>query len=369
MGVQSLLQKVYRYLFEIRNKYVISRTYKAEIRNIQNKEALWSKVELSDNQEKEIVEYWKEISGEDISTKWHRLYQSYMGIYNKQYFPEILFSTKLEEKLSPQKYYGILSDKGFLNTIFPGGGYRTPVTYLWNCDGVCTDENRKCVSKIEIEAKLANFGKVVIKPTRDTSSGEGVRILELEHSTDKKTLQPLSQILNEYGMNYVIQECVVQSKYMEKIYSGSLNTFRVITFITPDGIKVAPIGMRMGRGRAEVDNIHAGGLTIGITDQHTLREYAFSEMGEKYSLHPDSRLVFKGYSIPPLQKVIEQAKKLHAFLPQIKMISWDWAIDTEDMPVLIEINISGQSVWFPQMLNGESVFGEYTEYFANMIKD
>jgi D-alanine-D-alanine ligase-like ATP-grasp enzyme len=85
-------------------------------------------------------------------------------------------------------------------------------------------------------------------------------------------------------------------------------------------------------------------------------------------MHPDTHLIFDGYEIAPLKNVVETAKRLHGLLPQIKMISWDWSLDRNNVPVLIEINISGQAVWFNQMVNGESIFGDHTEYFANMIR-
>jgi hypothetical protein len=119
---RTILRSAYHRFIDMRQSYLSHVTYKAEIRNINKKEELYSKVNLTEKQEKEIKEYWKAISGYDISTKWHRLYQSYMGIYEKMYFPEILFSTKLEPLLSPAKYHGILSDKGFLTSIFSGGG-------------------------------------------------------------------------------------------------------------------------------------------------------------------------------------------------------------------------------------------------------
>lgn len=364
----SIVQKAYRNIIAMRSRYLNQITYKAEIRNIDKKEPLWSKVVLSPDQEKEIKEYWKEISGFEIETKWHRLYQSYMGVYQKKYFPEILFSTKLEPMLSPAKYHGILSDKGLITSIFPGGGYRTPETFVYNCNGILTGKNHDVIDEDEALRRVNNCGKVIIKPTVDTSSGVGVRLLVMNDGMDERSGESSKDILHGYKSNYIVQESVVQSTYLSKIYSGSLNTFRVITYICEGEVCLAPLAMRIGSGGSFVDNIHAGGLSIGITSDYKLRKYAFSEMGERYEKHPDSGVVFDGYEIPPLEKVVTTALELHGRIPQIKMISWDWAIDTNDTPVLIEINISGQSVWFPQMLNGEPIFGEHTEYFANMIR-
>lgn len=107
---------------------------------------------------------------------------------------------------------------------------------------------------------------------------------------------------------------------------------------------------------------------LGVTDDYELRKYALTEYGDKYEVHPYSKVSFEGYEISPLRSIVEVAHRLHGYVSMLKMISWDWSLDENDMPVLIEMNISGQSVWFPQMVNGESFFGENTKYFANLIK-
>lgn len=364
----SAIQKIYHSVTDMRQRYLQHITYKAEMRNINRKEILWSKVLLSDAQEKEIKSYWKEISGYEIETKWHRLYQSYMGVYEKKYFPEILYTTQLERKLNPPKYYGVLSDKGFMKTIFSGGGYRLPKTFVYNCDGVLTDDEQNVISYREAVAMLHNAGKIIAKPTIDTSSGDGVRLLDLQEGIDSVTGEDTATILTGLRRNYVIQECVKQHKSLADIYAGSLNTFRVITYICENKVYLAPVSMRIGSGGAYVDNIHAGGLCIGVQENCSLRKFAFTEMGNKFETHPDSHVSFEDYSIPLLSKIKEIAKRLHGSIPQLKMISWDWSLDSDGIPILIEINISGQAVWFPQMLNGEAIFGDNTEYFAEIIR-
>jgi D-alanine-D-alanine ligase-like ATP-grasp enzyme len=52
-------------------------------------------------------------------------------------------------------------------------------------------------------------------------------------------------------------------------------------------------------------------------------------------------------------------------LPQLKMLSWDMAYDENGNIVIIEVNTTAQSVWFPQMVTGKSIFGEYT---AEMLR-
>lgn len=62
--------------------------------------------------------------GRSVPTDWHRLYQSYTGVYNVDYFPEILFSTELEPITNPYREAEMLDDKNLLPILFGNmGGY------------------------------------------------------------------------------------------------------------------------------------------------------------------------------------------------------------------------------------------------------
>lgn len=59
---------------------------------------------------------------------------------------------------------------------------------------------------------------------------------------------------------------------------------------------------------------------------------------------------------------------MHANLPYLGILSWDLSLDTEGSVVLIEVNTTGQSAWFCQMVNGESLFGENTGKMLQLIR-
>jgi len=365
-----LSQKVYKRIDALRSKILDNIVYRGEIRNIERKKDLWSKVALTSEKDKEICDYWKKISGHEIDTRWHRLYASYLQCPVKiDFFPEILYSTGLENQLNDPKFHSVLSDKCLLTSLFPGDDkYRIPKTIVLNSYGTFVDDNHRVITRTEAVEFLRNVGTVIIKPTVDSSSGESVMKAELADGFDGNNGLSIDQIFDKYNQNFIVQECVKQSEYLSRLCDKSLNTFRVITYICKGKVFHAPLSLRMGTGTTFVDNIHAGGIGIGITDDYKFRKYAFSEMGEKYEVHPYSKIVFEGYDISPLKNIVEVAHHLHGYIPMLKMISWDWSLDDHDIPVLIEINIAGQAVWLSQMVNGESFFGENTEYFANMLK-
>lgn len=254
-------QKVYRKINSIRSRALERITYKAEMRNIERKRSLWESVTLSPEEDRNIREYWRQISGCDIDTRWHRLYASYLQCpVHKDFFPEILYSTKLEKKLSPAKFHGILSDKGLLTSIFPGGDtYRLPKTIVYNSYGTYTGEEKRVISEAEAKERIRNVGLVIIKPTVDTSSGEGVLKVNFVDGRDEMNQLSVEDVLRKYKQNYLVQECIKQSRYLSDLCEKSLNTFRVVTYICDGSVYHAPLSLRMGTGASYVDNIHMGG--------------------------------------------------------------------------------------------------------------
>ena len=80
------------------------------------------------------------------------------------------------------------------------------------------------------------------------------------------------------------------------------------------------------------------------------------------SYHPDSKVKFSSVIIPDFEKKVEDVIRLHWKIPQFRLLSWDTAIDENNDPVLIEVNMHSGQLDFLQFNNGP-VFGDDTEKF------
>lgn len=369
MSLRSLYYRVLSLAQSIEPWIRKSVTYFGELWNIYRKRNLYSSVTLSTEEKKKIDEYYKKYYGKKVSHKWHRLYQSYAGVFDEQYFPEILYSTKLSNKLNPDNYAMVFQDKNLCNLICENvEGVRGPKTYLSCIYGVWRDGTNQILNGDEAKSIVSDIGECVIKKTIDTSSGRDVMICNISNGVDNKSNLPLSKIFAEMGENFIVQERIQQYDALSAIYPNALNTFRVMTFIADGEIHTAPLAMRMGRNGADRDNIHYGGIVVGVSDEGILKREAYSEFQERFAKHPDTEVVFEGFVIDKAPCLLEVAKKLHARIPWLKIISWDLTLDKDGMAVLIEINLRAQSVWFPQMVNGQSLFGEHTAEMLSLIR-
>ena len=82
-------------------------------------------------------------------------------------------------------------------------------------------------------------------------------------------------------------------------------------------------------------------MFIGVSDQGLLAPSALTEFNERFTKHPDTGVVFGGYRIFGAEKVIGAAKRMHATMPQVGIVSWDFTVDEDGEPLVIEANIRG----------------------------
>lgn len=343
-GIKAAMLRLIEYRWEYHRT-------KGLYEEIEERKKVWEDVILTDAQIQEI----KSIYGENIDTRWHRYYQAFTGRFDAKYLPEPVFSPLMEKKLNPVGIALELEDKIRLPITYGNiPEVVVPKTIVANASGIyydadgcvmdCTEANRKVKTYLE-----ANEGAVV-KPIRDSYGGEGVALLK------KETFEqiPLEK-------NFVVQELVVNQEDIRTLNPYSLNTFRVMTYICDNQYWTAPIALRMGTTTALTDNISAGGITIGVKDDGTLCSEAYTEgVKEKYLEHPMTHIQFKGYKLKNIDKVINAAIECHKRTPHMAMASWDIALNDREEPVLIEVNLTSQSVCFPQYTHGESLFGKNT---------
>lgn len=223
-------------------------------------------------------------------------------------------------------------------------------------------------SRNDIIAGLSNIGEVVIKPTVDSGSGKNVRFLKIENGVDDYSKETLEEIMAQYNNDFNIQECIKNGEVLKKLYPDSVNTFRVVTYIWNNRICHMPITLRIGQGGNKLDNAHAGGMFVAVTDEGSLYEKAFTEFKDEFIEHPDTHVLFKGYKIPEVSRILRTAELMHAKTPQLGVMSWDMTLDECDQVVLIEVNTIGQTVWFPQMASGRSAFGDNTAEILQSVR-
>lgn len=348
-------------------KYLDRRQHKkrlfAEIAKFEDprRKKIYESVTLTPEQEKQIDDIYITHYGKKIPYIWHRHYTAFTGKFDPFYIPELLFIPEFEYYMNSNRaYISAFEDKNVLSLLAKSVGVYMPQSIISCANGILRDSTFASITWDDAVNVMPD-GTCFAKPTTDSGSGKGCRLFD--KGKDKISL------LKSMGDNFVVQERIICSDDIRCIYPGSVNTFRVITYIWDGKIQIAPVIMRIGRNGSYLDNAHAGGIFIAVSNDGTLHKMAFTEFRDVFYEHPDTHVIFEGYKIHNFEEVLNSAVKMHMALPQLGVINWDFTIDKENKPVLIEANTSDGSIWLPQMAWGKGVFGKDTISILEWLRE
>lgn len=259
----------------------------------------------------------------------------------------------------PRIYKGYMQlgrDKSLTHTYLAGLGIPHPKVILKFSGGIFYSPDNLPVDQQEA-IKMFNqcaAKRIFVKPDSGLG-GYGIFVFtKTENGFFTKTGQEFNEqfVQNEMkSISFVIQEGLIQHPEMDKIYKGSVNTFRLVTSVTEGKADLLFALFRMGQKGSEIDNASQGGLYCKI-DHETgrLSEYAYSNDRQKYYNHADSGVVFSETVIPAWEELKNFTLKIALQLKEISVVGWDIAM-SENGPVVVEIN-EGPGVEIVQDLYG-----------------
>ena len=359
----SLKTTVKNTIYDTTEDLLAGRAHKAEIAKFRDPKrvAILEQVKLTDGQKRAIDDFYVENYGKKISYTWHRHNLAISGNFDARFFPELLFIPEFERYMNqPSEYATVFEDKNLLYLFADKAGVRTTRSLLTRTAGIYRDANMKELTEREALDFAGNVGKCFAKPTVGTCSGQGCGAYDFDDGADRGPGLEIKTLLDELGTDFSIQEPITCHRSISALHPESVNTLRVMTYRWRDELRVLPMLMRIGCGKSAVDNAHAGGVFIGVSDQGLLAPSALTEFNERFTKHPDTGVVFDGSRIFGAETVIGAAKRMHATMPQVGIVSWDFTVDEDGEPLVIEANIRGGSIWLPQMANGVPGFGDAT---------
>jgi len=200
-----------------------------------------------------------------------------------------------------------------------------------------------------LEALPETEQRLVFKPVSGLA-GFGLFFLRwgLEGATINGTGLSHQQVVDVISSldQYLVTEFAEQAEYARTIFGATPNTVRLLTLWDVDAGSpfVAAAVHRFGSVRSGlVDNFHQGrgGLSAAVClDDGMLGPGAWLVAGgrvEMCDVHPDSSVRIEGVHVPHWQRVLAEATRLAAALPQVPYIGWDLIV-TESGPSWIEAN-------------------------------
>ena len=202
----------------------------------------------------------------------------------------------------------------------------------------------------------------VVQKNVSSSRGKGVKLVKLDTYPGGK--DTYFNDLLKTGKT-LLEEVIVQHPDMKSFNPDSVNTVRLSTFYTKSGV-IAPYGFfRTGRKGSFIDNCATGGVFATIdTKKGIVCSDSCDELGNRYSVHPDSKKALKGFKLPEWDKAVQLCKQAALLTPDIKYLSWDLAYSEKHGWEIVEVNTSGQLLQQAGTLKG--IRTEFKEIIDNM---
>jgi len=314
---------------------------------------------LTKEQKEQIEEFYSPY--EKITDISHAFYTEKTGVFSPYYLPMDIYLNRVDEYFDNRAESKYLDNKCYYYTIFPG--IAQPEAVAFRIGGLWYSGEHTLIKKDEVYDIICKEKIVFAKQATASCGGKGVMYISEENGDVKKQFDEFLSYAKE---DIVIQRPVKQHKDISNIFPHSVNTMRIISLLTEDGVKIYSSILRVGVGEEKVDNASKGGVTCGIADDGKLKARAFKLNGERHDVHPTNGFVFDGYQLPGFDRAKELVKKAHPMVPHFKLVSWDIAITEDGSPILIEANLAKGSSEFHQLNNGP-LFGEDTKKILDEV--
>lgn len=349
--IKNVLRNKLDYLRLLRNR---RRMITIESSNMSNIElGVLSKLEWD-----EVCNKWQGVSQLKILPKYYQMFKS-LERYDSDFVSDDIFMPFILRCLNDEKESVAYEHKGMYDVIFGDIIMRPPT--IVNCiNGTYYSAKRELVSKKEVIFLLKQENACIIKPSTGSCMGRNVRIIKATDNVD--------EILSSYGDNFIVQKIIKQSTKTATFNASSLNTFRITTLNINGVVSLCTILFRCGQIGSVVDNGAAGGLMVGVYEDGHFRDFAYNNKYQKYFEAPSGIRFSDGY-IPTMPLIVEEIKNVHRIcLPNMGFAGWDIALDENDSPIMIEVNLSWPGIQFEQLCPGQPIFGDRTSELISFVQ-
>lgn len=193
----------------------------------------------------------------------------------------------------------------------------------------------------------------------DSGCGVGIKVV------DTQSFETIEEVYEDLSTSatWIIEELISQNKEIAAFNESSVNTVRFPSFRHGNKVVAAKPCMRFGRKGCVVDNAGQSGIFVSIDiETGEIITDAFDEHGHRYSEHPDSKKIFKGFRIPQWTELLDVAREAHLALPENQVyVAFDFALSEKGW-VLVEGN------WGDWVLQQTSLERGFRKEFTSLLK-
>ncbi len=323
-------------IFSIKNSRILAHKYRKQVIRKNKRKVVNQYVKRI------IKEYSKHRFGKKTYWPYLALYTEIRGEFIKGWLPYDYFRYILLPRMNPPEFCYISEQKTFDHRLFGDFAIKPLFVFI---SGMFLDADFKFIDENKVKKCLSDYDNTIVIKEETGTKGKQVTII---HSSEF-ILDKLNR-----KINYIIQPYIKQYKVLEDLHPGSLNTFRVTTFLKTEGsVDIKFVVLRFGVDDSKVDNISSGGQYIYFDISGKPTECAYDIKGFKTgNRHKNTGYVFSKINIPMFQEMLEKCKDAHKKYPYVRLVGWDVCITEQGEPKLVEWNADNPGFWFWEVIYG-----------------
>ena len=311
----------------------------------------WSSEDRDRQYAEKVWPYWRKF-GYRPEKFWFALNCSRDHQIDPRFIPSDLYYNELLPYINNLPFRYALQDKCLLDLRF--SGVRQAAAVCRRMAGVFYGPDMEQIDSGEaVRLCKEHESYLFIKPSMYTSAGVGISQFLPRDCTE----DDIMELFADTGKNFIVQERIRQHPALAKLNPDSVSTVRVTSLFVDGEVYISNIMIRVGPPGAS--HVAAeGGYSVAVEDDGHIYPLAYRDKGSwvcgaEEGLYDDSSIV------PGLEKIRDAVKRLHPLIPYFKWIGWDFSVDEEGEPVMIEFNNSpGDDI---QRVCGNPLFGEMTD--------
>lgn len=301
---------------------------------------------------KEIKDYAKKRFGSRSYWPYLAYYTELRGKFMEGWLPYDYYRYKILSRINPQHSCEISENKTFDHRIFGDFAIRPLFVFI---SGMFYDADFTLLEEEKLMEDLAAYkAQIVVKEERST---HGLQVMVMQASEFK------AELLRK-DLNYVIQPYVKQHESLNALYPQSVNTYRVTTYLRPDGsIIVKAVILRFGVHGSKLDNLSSGGQFIYFDEEGNPCKFAYNLMGlPQGDKHINTGFRFSDLKVPMFQEIKDQCVSAHQLYPYVRIIGWDVCVNEKGEPKLLEWNADNpgfhpdDAIFGPLWADGDAFF-------------
>lgn len=298
------------------------------------------KGKLAKTLKKTAYEYAIEVLGGKVYAPWLYVYTAIAGDFREGWIPDNYYHLITIPKI--QGDYGKISFLKPLNQKIFKASLSPDIAFFIH--GVWYDKDFMKIGKETLAAiSFAENERVVFKADQ-SYQGRGIFI--------KNRANFEVDELENKG-NGTLQRYIEQHRFFTDFHSGSVANIRLTTVIDPGGnADLRAAYLRLGRA-ADTHVKSDTHIRIPIDlNSGALHATGYSPDWRTMEQHPDSLIAFSDKTVPGYQESIRSALSFHQSFPMVRAIGWDFAVDKENRPTLMEWNGYGNDIKFSEATQG-----------------